>query len=104
MTNITNLEAAIAEERRKANERIERLRRKAKREEDRIHSRMIVLLREGNPDEYAVLRATAEDDLATRRQRRSRRAKTNVEHGHETTTGEVGDEFDDGGGAPFEYQ
>ena len=60
----THLDELIAEERRKANARIAKLRKQAEAEQRRVDAEVIVLLRDQMPDVYERLTAEAADALA----------------------------------------
>ena len=71
----THLDELIAEERRKANARIAKLRKQAEAEQRRVDAEVIVLLRNQMPDVYERLTAEAADALAAEKAQRSSRAK-----------------------------
>ena len=71
----TNLEELIEQERRRASERIAKLKRAATAEQRRIDEKVIDLLRDQSPDLYDRLSGEAADALEAEKAKRSRRAK-----------------------------
>lgn len=71
----TNLDELIDQERRRASERIAKLKRAAAAEQRRIDGKVIDLLRDQNPDLYDRLSHEASEGLVEEKTRRSRRAK-----------------------------
>ncbi|XBH22251.1 hypothetical protein V5R04_03215 [Jonesiaceae bacterium BS-20] len=77
MTNniSTNFDELIVQERRRAADRIARLKRAAAEEQRRVDARVIELLREEHPDLYDGLAKEAAELLAAERDKRAKRAK-----------------------------
>lgn len=71
----TNLDELIDQERRRASERIAKLKRAAATEQRRIDEKVINLLRDQSPDLYDRLSEEAVDTLEAEKAKRSRRAK-----------------------------
>lgn len=71
----TNLDELIEQERRRASERIAKLKRAAAAEQRRIDEKVIDLLRDQNPDLYDRLSQEASECLVEEKTKRSRRAK-----------------------------
>ncbi|WP_313451143.1 hypothetical protein [Brevibacterium casei] len=74
-TPTSNLDELIEQERRRAAERIAKLKRAAVAEQRRIDARVVELLREQKPDLYNILAREATDALASEKAKRSRRAR-----------------------------
>lgn len=75
-TTITNnLDELIEQERRRASERIAKLKRAAAAEQRRVDARVVELLREQKPDLYDRLAREAAEVLAADKATRSSRAK-----------------------------
>lgn len=72
---MTNLDELIEAERKRAAERITKLRRAAAAEQRRIDERVVALLSEQKPDLYRRLEAEAANALAEEKAMRSSRAK-----------------------------
>lgn len=77
MSNKTNttLDDLIEHERRRASERIAKLKRAAAAEQRRVNARVIELLREQEPDLYDQLSIEAREALVEEKSKRSSRAK-----------------------------
>lgn len=71
----TNLDELIEQERRRASERIAKLKRAAAADQRRIDGKVIDLLRDQNSDLYDRLSQEACEALAAEKAKRSRRAK-----------------------------
>ncbi|WP_313096459.1 hypothetical protein [Corynebacterium variabile] len=71
----TNLDELIDQERRRASERIAKLKRAAAAEQRRIDEKVIDLLRDQSPDLYDRLSEEAAGALEEEKAKRSRRAK-----------------------------
>jgi len=71
----TNLDELIEQERRRASERIAKLKRAAAAEQRRIDGKVIDLLRDYDPDLYDRLSHEASEAIAAEKAKRSRRAK-----------------------------
>lgn len=71
----TNLDELIEQERRRASERITKLKRAAAAEQRRIDEKVIDLLRDQSPDLYDRLSEEAASALEAEKAKRSRRAK-----------------------------
>ena len=71
----TNLDELIEQERRRASERITKLKRAVAAEQRRIDEKVIDLLRDQSPDLYDRLSEEAADALEAEKAKRSRRAK-----------------------------
>ncbi|MGP5581979.1 hypothetical protein ACTXOF_15855 [Glutamicibacter arilaitensis] len=71
----TNLDVLIEQERRRASERIAKLKRAAAAELRRIDGKVIDLLRDQNPDLYDRLCHEASEAIAAEKVKRSNRAK-----------------------------
>ena len=71
----TNLDELIEQERRRASERIAKLKRAAAAEQRRIDGKVIDLLRDQSPDLYDRLSQEEADALEAEKAKRSRRAK-----------------------------
>ena len=71
----TNLDELIEQERRRASERITKLKRAAAAEQRRIDEKVIDLLRDQSPDLYDRLSEEAAGALEAEKAKRSRRAK-----------------------------
>lgn len=71
----TNLDELIEQERRRASERITKLKRAVAAEQRRIDEKVIDLLRDQSPDLYDRLCEEAADALEAEKAKRSRRAK-----------------------------
>lgn len=71
----TNLDELIEQERRRASERIAKLKRAVAAEQRRIDEKVIDLLRDQSPDLYDRLSEEAADTLEAEKAKRSRRAK-----------------------------
>lgn len=71
----TNLDELIEQERRRASERITKLKRAVAAEQRRIDEKVIDLLRDQSPDLYDRLSEEATDALEAEKAKRSRRAK-----------------------------
>lgn len=74
-TPTSSLDELIEQERRRAAERIAKLKRAAVAEQRRIDARVVELLREQKPDLYNILAREATDALASEKEKRSRRAR-----------------------------
>lgn len=74
-TVTTNLDELIEAERKRAAARITKLKRAAAAEQHRVDERVLVLLREQDPDLYERLAREAADALAVEKAKRSSRAK-----------------------------
>ncbi len=71
----TNLDELIEQDRRRASERVAKLKRAAAAEQRRIDGKVIDLLRDQNPDLYDRLSHEAIEALVEEKAKRSRRAK-----------------------------
>ena len=76
----TNLDELIEQERRRASERITKLKRAVAAEQRRIDEKVIDLLRDQSPDLYDRLSEEAADALEADKAKRSRRAKKAASH------------------------
>lgn len=74
-----NLDELIEQERRRASERIAKLKRAAAAEQRRVDVRVIELLREQEPDLYDQVSSEAREALAEEKTKRSSRAKKSAE-------------------------
>lgn len=72
---MTNLDDLIDAERKRASEKIAKLKRAAADEQRRVDERVVALLREDKPELYESLATRATDALAAEKAKRSRRAK-----------------------------
>lgn len=77
MTNqiMNNLDELIAQERRRAADRIAKLTRAAAAEQRRVDARVVELLREEHGDLYERFTQLSADHLSTQRSKRAKRAK-----------------------------
>ncbi|GAA1488955.1 hypothetical protein [Brachybacterium sacelli] len=77
MTNqiSTNIDELIAQERRRAADRIAKLKHAAAAEQRRVDARVVELLREEHSDLYERLTQLSADHLRTQRSKRAKRAK-----------------------------
>jgi len=75
----TNLDELIEQERRRASERIAKLKRAAAAEQRKVHEKVVELLRERHADQYERLIAEAGLALAAEKDARSKRATGSVE-------------------------
>lgn len=78
-TGQTHLDELIAAERKRANERIGKLKRAAAAEKRKVDTRVVDLLRETEPDLYERLAREAAEALAAEKAKRSKRAKASAE-------------------------
>lgn len=82
----TNLDVLIEQERRRASERIAKLKHAAAAEQRRIDAKVIDLLRDQHPDLYDQLSQDASEALVAEKAKRSRRARKTA-----TSAGAVND-------------
>lgn len=94
-TGQTNLDELIAAERKRANERIAKLKRAAAAEKRRVDTRVVDLLRETEPDLYERLACEAGDALAAEKAKRSKRARASAEPSPVESVGDGGSPDDD---------
>ena len=73
---MTNLNDLIDAERKRASEKIAKLKRAAADEQRRVDERVVALLREDKPELYESLATRATDALAAEKAKRSGRAQT----------------------------
>lgn len=83
----TNVDELIEQERRRASERIAKLKRAAAAEQHRVDAKVVELLKEQKNDLYDRLAREAEDALDAEKAKRSKRAKKAA-----SPSSEVGDE------------
>lgn len=78
-TEHTHLDELIAAERKRANERIAKLKRAAAAEQRKVDAKVVDLLRDQEPDLYGRLAREAGDTLVAEKAKRSKRAKASAE-------------------------